>query len=206
MRIKQIVPVILLLCASAAAQVPRNDKQVTVATLPSVADNKNKTYVVTDASTTSDCTVGGGSLKVACRSDGSTWTSETADYVPKTISVNTTSPLSGGGSLNADKTLACATCTITIASGTAALGTSAITSGACATAVTATATGTATTDVLLWGFNSDPTGVTGYQPTTNGMLTIIVYPTTNTFNAKVCNNTAASITPGAVTLNFRVVR
>lgn len=94
----------------------------------------------------------------------------------------------------------------TIASGTSALGTSAISSGACATVVTTTATGTATTDTIGWGFNGDPTGVTGYAPTANGMLTIIGYPSANAVNWKVCNNTSASVTPGAITLNWRVGR
>jgi hypothetical protein len=96
--------------------------------------------------------------------------------------------------------------TSTIASGTAALGTSAIASAACATVVTATAINTATTDVLTASFNGDPTAVTGYIPATAGMLTIISYPTANTANFKVCNNSNASITPGAITLNWRVVR
>lgn len=96
--------------------------------------------------------------------------------------------------------------TTTIASGTSALGTSAIASGACATVVTTAATNTATTDVILVGFNGDPTAVTGYAPSANGMLTIINYPTTNNVNHKVCNNTGASVTPGAITLNWRVVR
>ena len=96
--------------------------------------------------------------------------------------------------------------TTTIASGTSALGTSAISSGACATVVTTTATNTATTDVVLVGFNGDPTAVTGYAPSANGMLTIISYPTANNINHKVCNNTGSSVTPGAITLNWRVVR
>lgn len=96
--------------------------------------------------------------------------------------------------------------TTTIASGTSALGTSAISSGACATVVTTSATNTATTDVVLVGFNGDPTGVTGYAPSANGMLTIISYPTANNVNHKVCNNTASSVTPGAITLNWRVLR
>jgi hypothetical protein len=96
--------------------------------------------------------------------------------------------------------------TITIASGTAALGTSAISSAACATAVTVSATGVATTDTITTGFNGDPTAVTGYIPSTSGMLAIIAYPTANNVNFKVCNNTASSITPGAITLNWRVVR
>ncbi len=98
------------------------------------------------------------------------------------------------------------TVTYTVASGTSALGTGAIASAACATAVTTTATGTATTDVISWGFNGDPTGVTGYVPLTTGMLTIIAYPSANNVNFKVCNNTSASITPGAITMNWAVRR
>jgi hypothetical protein len=98
------------------------------------------------------------------------------------------------------------TLTQTIASGTAALGTGAISSGTCATAVTVSATGVATTDDIISDFNADPTSTTGYQPSANGILTIIKYPTANNVNFKVCNNTGGSITPGAVTLNWRVVR
>lgn len=94
----------------------------------------------------------------------------------------------------------------TIVNGTSALGTSAISSGACATVVTTTATGTATTDTISWGFNSDPTGVTGYAPVTTGALTIFAYPSTNNVNFKACNLTNASITPGAITLNWRILR
>lgn len=94
----------------------------------------------------------------------------------------------------------------TIASGAKALATSAIASAACSAAQTDTATGAATTDVIIATFNADPTGVTGYVPLTTGMLTIIAYPTANTVNFKVCNNTASSITPGAITLNWSVTR
>lgn len=94
----------------------------------------------------------------------------------------------------------------TIASGTSALGTSLISSGACATVVTTTATNVATTDVIAWGFNGDPTGVTGYTPVTTGALTIFAYPSSGNVNFKTCNLTSASITPGAITLNWRVAR
>lgn len=94
----------------------------------------------------------------------------------------------------------------TLASGTAVLGTSAISSGACATAVTVSAPGVLTTDFPDWGFNGDPTSTTGYSASVSGMLTIIAYPTTDNVNFKVCNNTAASVTPGALTLNWRVRR
>jgi hypothetical protein len=93
-----------------------------------------------------------------------------------------------------------------IANGTAALGTGVINSGACSAAVTVSATGVATTDVIAVGFNGDPTAVTGYIPSTSGMLTIIPYPTANNVNFKVCNNTGSSVTPGAITLNWRVAR
>lgn len=96
--------------------------------------------------------------------------------------------------------------TATIASGTATLGTSAIASGAAAAVVTVAASGVLTTDNIMADFNVDPTSTVGYQPSANGMLTIVKYPTANNVNFKVVNNTGASITPGAVTLNWRVVR
>jgi len=93
-----------------------------------------------------------------------------------------------------------------IASGTAALGTSAISSATCATVVTVSASGVATTDVIQFTPNADITGVTGYAASTSGGLEIYPYPTANNVNFKVCNSTSSSITPGAVTLNWRVTR
>jgi hypothetical protein len=95
---------------------------------------------------------------------------------------------------------------VVVASGTSSLGTSAITSGACATTVTATATGAATTDNLSADFNSDPSAVTGYGVNTSGLLTIYKWLTSGQVNLKVCNSTSASITPGAATLQWRVLR
>jgi hypothetical protein len=92
-----------------------------------------------------------------------------------------------------------------IASGTSALATGAIASTACATTTTA-ATGTATTDVISWTPNADITAVTGYAPVTTGGLAIYPFPTANNVNFRVCNPTSTSITPGAVTLNWKVVR
>lgn len=94
----------------------------------------------------------------------------------------------------------------TIAAGTAALGTGAISSGTCATAVTASATGVATTDTVQYTPNTDPTAVTGYAPSATGSLYIWAYPTSGNVNFKVCNNTSGSITPSALTLNWRVSR
>jgi len=93
-----------------------------------------------------------------------------------------------------------------IGQGTIALATGSISSAACTSAQTAAATGVLTTDIVLASFNGDPTAVTGFVPLTTGMLTIIGYPTANTVNFKVCNNTSGPITPGAITLNWKVTR
>ena len=96
--------------------------------------------------------------------------------------------------------------TLTIASGTATLGTGAIASAACATVVTVAGSGIATTDDIISDFNADPTGTTGYGVNAAGVLTIYKYPTSGNVNFKVCNSTGSSITPGSATLNWRVVR
>lgn len=118
--------------------------------------------------------------------------------------VTGTSPIVSSG--GATPAISCATCTVTIASGTSSLGTSAIASGACATVVTTTATGVASTDAIAWNPNASIKAVTGYVPSTSGGLTIATYPTSGNVNFDVCNWTSASITPGAVTLNWRVTR
>jgi hypothetical protein len=119
-----------------------------------------------------------------------------------TAGLSGTSPIG----IAATGAISCSTCTVTIASGTATLATSPISSGACASAVTVSGSGIATTDDIIADFSADPTSTTGYSPSANGMLTIIKYPTSGNVNFKVCNNTAGSITPGAATLNWRVVR
>jgi hypothetical protein len=95
------------------------------------------------------------------------------------------------------------TCTVTasgIANTTTTVGTTAIAANTCATAVTVTMTGVATTSVFDFTPATDVSAVTGWG--TTGGLTIIPWPTSNTLNYKVCNQTAASITPSAsVTFN-----
>lgn len=149
-----------------------------------------RTFTITPGDANRTLNMAGGNLTLA---GAFTTSGANALTLTTTGSTNVTLPTTG-------------TLATTVASGTAALGTSAIASGACATAVTATATGAATTDVVGWGFNSDVTSVTGYQASANGMLTILVWPTTNQINIKTCNNTASSVTPGAVTLNWRIGR
>lgn len=47
----------------------------TVSTLPSAASNTGVSYIVTDGGSPSDCTVGSGSTRVNCISNGTTWVS-----------------------------------------------------------------------------------------------------------------------------------
>jgi hypothetical protein len=86
-----------------------------------------------------------------------------------------------------------------IASGTATMTTAAIAGGACGTTVTVAATGVATTDAITWSFNAS----VGINP---GELNVTQWPTANNVNFQYCNETGASVTPTAATLNWRVVR
>lgn len=145
---------------------------------------------------TGDCTTTAGTVATNCTKTGGTAFGALATVTSGTgVATAAATALSAAGGI-----------TSTIASGTAALATGAISSGTCASAVTVAATNVATTDVITDSFNGDPTGVTGYAPVTTGMLTIIEYPTSGNVNFKVCNNTNASVTPGAITLNWRVLR
>lgn len=95
----------------------------------------------------------------------------------------------------------------TVTSGTAALPTAAVASNSCsASASTFTATGAATTDAAQIFFASDPTGVTGYGGGTAGGITVRSWFTSNTLNIKLCNETGSSITPGALSVNWRLIR
>jgi hypothetical protein len=92
-------------------------------------------------------------------------------------------------------------------SGTAAMGTGAIASGASASTVTVAAANVTVNDVIDWGFNANPNSVTGYNAaSTTGCLVITAFPTAGNVNFVVSNPTAASITPGALTLNWSVRR
>ena len=87
-----------------------------------------------------------------------------------------------------------------------ALPTSSIGANACtlATGSPFTATGVTTSMVVIPGFASDPTSVTGYG--TSGGLSVNAWPTSNAVNVTVCNSSASPITPGAMTVNIRVIQ
>ena len=106
-------------------------------------------------------------------------------------------PPSGGGGGGA----------VAIAHGQTAMPTSSLSGNSCsASATTATATGALTTDAAELTYASDPTGVTGYGGGTNGGLTIRAWITAGTMNFKLCNESSGSITPGALSVNWRIIR
>ena len=146
----------------------------------------------------------GGSLSVSGTGSIAATTAAALAATPTQCSGGT--PLATGVAANGN-----ANCTAagaqTIAAGATALPTAAVSANSCsASATTATATGVATTDAMEVAYASDPTGVTGYGGGTNGGITIRPWLTTNTFNVKLCNETASSITPGALSVNWRVAR
>jgi hypothetical protein len=80
------------------------------------------------------------------------------------------------------------------------VGTTAIAANTCTSASTVTMTGLTTAMAFSISPSADVSGVTGWGST--GGLVIDAWPTSNTLNYKVCNQTAASITPSAsVTFN-----
>ena len=92
-----------------------------------------------------------------------------------------------------------------VASGASALNTVLITS-ASHNVTTISATGVLTTDTIIANVNGAIIGVTGYVPSTSGTLMVYAYPTADNINFDVVNNTSGSITPGAVTVNWKVIR
>ena len=101
--------------------------------------------------------------------------------------------------------------TSTIASGTAALlntpsGTKPIPSGSCAATVSVSAPGVLSTDNIQVDFQDPPLSVIGFGSGSDGLLTILKWPTTGYVNFVECNYSGASTTPGPMILNWKVVR
>jgi hypothetical protein len=95
--------------------------------------------------------------------------------------------------------------------GTIALATSAILSGACQTVTAGSvnsvaATSVATTDIIDWSPQASLQSVSGYGVLTGAALSIDVYPTVSYINVNICNRAGSTVTPGALTLNVRVIR
>lgn len=125
----------------------------------------------------------------------------------KTLTANNSITIAGTDATTMTFPSASATITQTIASGQTVIPVTALAGNTCdSSATTATATGGATTDSVAVTYASDPTGVTGYGGGTAGGITISAWITSNTFNFKRCNQTSSSVTPGALSVNWRITR
>src|ERR1051326_3031168 len=98
-----------------------------------------------------------------------------------------------------------------IASGALTISTGAIAAGACQVVTagsvnSAAAAGVLSTDTIQFSPSGSIKTATGFIPSLSGGLTIAPYPTAGYVNFDVCNWSNASITPGVVTLNWRVSR
>lgn len=100
---------------------------------------------------------------------------------------------------------AAATGSAFVRTGTLALPTTSITNGTCTTATTTTgATGVLATDTVAMSSSGSIHAVTGYG--SGGVSVYPPYSGSGSVNVDVCNWTASPITPGAVTMNWRVSR
>jgi hypothetical protein len=101
----------------------------------------------------------------------------------------------------------CTPYTQTIGSGITliSLGITSIAAGAC-TITTVSVPNVTVQDIIIWTPAKQLETIVGYKPIPNGTLTISAYPVAGSINFSNCNPTAASITPGATPLNWRVVR
>jgi hypothetical protein len=98
--------------------------------------------------------------------------------------------------------------TVTVASGQLALTSgTAVGSGACGTAQTISNSNILATDTVKFVPAADATAVTGWGVSSSGAV-LSLYPsvTAGAVSFKECNSTAASITPGALTINWEVTR
>lgn len=109
-----------------------------------------------------------------------------------------------GGTVTTTGTVGCATCGVVVATGNSTMATAAVAGNTCATTVTTTATGAASTSRIIWTANADISSVTGYGFLSTDGLKVYAWPSSNAVNFHVCNGTAVSITPGAITFNWMV--
>jgi hypothetical protein len=91
---------------------------------------------------------------------------------------------------------------VSLASGSQALGTVAISSGTCATTIQVAITGATTSDTANVTYMTDPNTVTGYKASASGKLDTTGFMTAGELNIEVCNGTASSITPSAMSVHY----
>jgi len=91
-----------------------------------------------------------------------------------------------------------------LASGSQALSTSTISSGTCATTIQVAVAGGTTSDTASITMTTDPNTVTGYKASATGTLYATAFMTSGELNIEVCNSTASSITPSAMSVHYLV--
>jgi hypothetical protein len=128
----------------------------------------------------------------------STGSTTTGDFVKYDISGNTVD--------SGLATPSVGTVVSKIAYGSQALGTTLISANSCATAINVSATNVVATDVMLISTNLDISTQTGYSFTNIDGLKVYWWASSGYVNFHVCNGTSSSITPGAVTLNWSILR
>jgi hypothetical protein len=92
-----LISAILLLAflSGAQAQTVINPQRQTVAQLPAASIAAGISYTVTDGTTISDCTVGGGTITLMCLSNGSVWALDPHGFAPLTGITNASNAAAG---------------------------------------------------------------------------------------------------------------
>jgi hypothetical protein len=161
-----------------------------------IASTAYNNYVLTTTGTTTSTTQVPFSTSVAgVHADRAITSLDLPTTLPNQTSINGTSIPSS------------ATLPIKICSQVAvAMPTTQVNSAATGSTATGSCTGLTTSDSITCTAAVQISTVTGFAPTTNGWMTIEVWPSSGTINAAYVNNTAGNITPGALTLNCEATR
>jgi hypothetical protein len=113
---------------------------------------------------------------------------------------SSTLEFTGAGTYSFDHNISAPNIPTVIANTTFTSATTTVSANTCsASAVTVTMTGVATSSVFVITPSTDVSGSNGWGA--NGGLVIDAWPTSNTLNYKICNQSGSSVTPAAVTWN-----
>ncbi len=156
-----------------------------------------------------------GSAGNVLTSNGTTWQSAAPSGGGGSISLLTNGTPNGSqailnleavGATFADNGTGTVTLTVSgaglISNNNVAMTTSSISANTCTSATNVTSgLSSATADSnTVASFRTDPTGVTGWG---DYSITLRIYQGSAKFSYRVCNNTSGSISPGAISVNFR---
>ena len=148
-------------------------------------------YTALDASNVPPVPSAAGQIPIA--TDTANGTLNHPDYTPTTLTGDVTITASGVSTVGKIGGVA------VIPNVQLVLPTSSVPAHACTSASTVSMPGVMSTTTFAHSFSTDADGVVGWGGT--GGLAMDMWPTVNTLHWKVCNQTAAAIAPGAITLN-----